>query len=361
MPVTSSPSRPEFFLDENGCWNRSCEAHTSVAPVSTRPLNDVFLGGGITSSPFEFENFLNDFADHSSSLTSLPSFDHLLLSSKPDDEWTPSRSLLSPCKRTPLSHISTTNRPDLLADPLASTITTPYHTSSPPRPDIDPIDRKFPDPFARYLHATEDPILRDPTHVSSLFSFQTSPGVYIHQQPLSPLTPMSSLRGTTPQSSPCPSLATSQDTSSSLTWSSSSSTSSEYLDSPCMTRGLYSSWQVPPLPALQLPPSSKKRLLSDDSASRPQLIIPSLRSGRKRKPGSDAGRTHAAKRVRTLSGDDLTSPTCDGDDNICVQSDVAANAPQRRHFPAGLPINSDFEQMYRQHPVSSFVSAGTKG
>lgn len=361
MPASSRP-RPEFFVDEHGCWNRSYGAHTSITPVSiTTHLDDVFLGGGISSasSPSSFGNFSHFTADYPSSLTSFGQ----LPSSTMLDDWTPLHSLLSPYKRQPLSDTCTPNRSNLLAHPSASSIMAPYHALSPWYKDVDPIDRKFPDPFAHYLTATSKSRSQDPTHVSSLFSFHTSPSAYIHRHhSLSPLTPMSSIRGSVLHSSPCPSFGSSQGTSSSLTWSPVSSSSLDYLNSPSMAHGPGPSFDRHAATSLlthRLLTSSKTKLASNRLDLRDATPLP--QTERKRKPGSDAGRAHAAKRSRTLSDDKSTSPVLQCHDVSCALDSIAGGAPQRRRFPAELPINPDFQEMYHRLPTCSFVSAGTKG
>jgi hypothetical protein len=358
MSAPSLHPAPEFLLDDQGCWYISSDpdpaAHTSILP---RPLDDVFLA---TSSPFVFEPVSDDLADYA---LSLPSFDHLLHSSFPA-QWTPSRSLLSPHY---LPETYTPNRPTRPAQPQASTLTTPYvvgEALSPWLRGTDPVDRKFPNPFARC------PDL-EPLFSGRPFSPNTSQAfydAYTHHHSLSPLTPITNLQVLTPHSSPCPSFGSSFDSSSSLTWSSSSSSPSpNYMNSPSISRYSHPSpveTAAPLLPALQLAGASKKRLSSTRASltSHKATELCPRRTDRKRKPGSDSGRTFASKRARTHSSDDLSpSSSTVPDEPSRATEALVAGASRRRLFPPGLPINPDFEQMYIRHPVSSFVSGERNG
>jgi hypothetical protein len=184
---------------------------------------------------------------------------------------------------------------------------------------------------------------------------------------LSPLTPMteSNVQGSTPDSS-SPILNPLLDSSRSYSCSASSSHSPDYLSSPTISHGQVTARAsrpctpcIRPLPALRIPASFKKHFSPSKKFQNVPRIAHSATQPRtqKRRSGSGSGCEPAAKRARSSSDDSpLSSLSLLSDDSTRKQEASPADAPHRRHFPANIPINPDFEQMYRRFPVPSFVS-----
>jgi hypothetical protein len=271
---------------------------------------------------------------------------------------------------TPIS----TNVPSMFATPRnAGVLRTPSSLGT------DPVERRFPDPF---------PHLRD----QDLFGIRSSrpftgkstsahrpcqtirPKQGFTPSP-SPLTPIAECinHDSSPVSSPLSNPLVNESQEDSKSSFSSTLSSPEYLPSSASSCRLstlaHDASILQPLPALHIPASLKSTSLAsrnpsftrrgsqfrDRSNENESLaLLPSLRKRKANACFSSAELRRRGSKVARASTSASTSTSSDSTSFTPLPVDPL---PLRRDFPSDVPINEDFQQLYRRFPASSFLSS----
>jgi hypothetical protein len=367
---TSNDYRPSLRASELST-DLVAEAHLAFKSC----MQDVFLPS--LSSPANINAIQQDGIPEPT-CPHLPCISHSTPSSHRDFR-TPSRS--SPRQPTfpPTSHHRaftpiSTNVPSLFATPRnAGVLRTPSSLGT------DPVERRFPDPFPHLRHrdlfgtrssrpftgkSTSAP--RPCQTIRLKRGFKPSP---------SPLTPIAECNDydSSPVFSPLSNPLvneTQEDSKSSL---SSTLSSPEYLPSSASSCRLYTLAHdasiLQPLPALHIPSSLKSTSLASRNISstrrgsqfreranenEPLALLPSLR---KRKANACLSSAELRRRCSKVARASTSASASTSSDSTSVTPPPGDSLPLRRDFPSDIPVNDDFQQLYRRFPASSFLSS----
>lgn len=239
-----------------------------------------------------------------------------------------------------------------------STLATPHHFYRTHTPS--PRHFKKMGPFATNTSETTSarPTLTAITNLEKFAPFSSG----------SPLTPLpescfQSPTSNTPHRSPCNILSDNFK-------SPSPGSGSEYIATPTPTiprRGPAISLKDR-LPALHIPGDLMKREESATTSSNvlltaqePLVSSSTIHSSHKRSCEDIADSNSSHKKPKIATSLRQHPPAVTETPNLEVISPNVTSSHFRRHFPAGIPINDEFEGFYRRYPLCSFVSDEDNG